>query len=97
MTRVVIPETPRPTEPYVAEFRFVSTVAGSGLYWLNRLNISARNSKDFDSRKRNDLFAEKSKFQIPGSRNASVRGELPYWPNCACTKAAVLNQCFQVR
>src|SRR5262249_38682877 len=96
-TRVVIPCTPPPIAPNVAEFKFVSTVCGSGLYWLKKLNISARNSKALVSLKRNDFVAEKSKFHRPGSRIAFVRGDVPYWPNCACVNADGLNQRFQVR
>src|SRR5437764_5228506 len=43
------------------------------------------------------LFAEKSKFTKPGRRKALVRGEVPNAPYGACVKAAVLNQCCQVR
>src|SRR4051794_40950553 len=97
MTRVVIPRTPPPTEPNVADRMFLSTVLGSGLKWLKRLKTSVLNSGRRRSLIGNDLFTEKLKLTSPGSRIAFVRGAVPNRPNGVCANASVLNQRVHVR
>src|SRR5262245_46880427 len=97
MIRVVTPCTPPPMLPNVGACRLRSTVCGSGLKWLKRLKISARNSNERDSPTPNRLLTEKSALLMPGNRIAPVRGEVPKRPNGACTNAEVLNHRFHVR
>src|SRR5438128_2972060 len=90
ITRVVMPETPPPIAPNVAERMLRSTVPGSGLKLLNRLKNSERNSNDRLSLKRMVFVIEKSTVPIPGSRIASVLGAVPNRPNGVCPKPPVL-------